>query len=1022
MDTSRYGVRLGGWMLAAALLLPSVGRSDLIEDQFNFATGLLIREEFELAAEEFAAMLERHPAMPQADIALFRLGESYWRLERGADARAAFESLLERFPQSELLPRALYRLGQLLDAEDPARAAAAYARLARDWPDHSLAEAALYWSGEAHFAAERFPEAAEALSGLLAEHPEGTYAPNAVYTLGWTYLKQEQHAAAQAQFAHFVSTWPDHELAPECRLRNGDMLHALAQYEAALAAYRPLVDGAGALRPEALLATAWVLFDAGRIEESAGAFARAASVEGAEAIAPQSLFNAGNAWLKLERYEPALEHFVALIERFPAHDLADRARYWRAHALLRLGRHAAALEQFAALAGDAGAAPERRPDVLFGQAEASGALARHREAADLYDRLVEQFPEHELAARAAYAAALERERAGDVPGAADTLRRMLAAYPDSELGPVARFGLAEYQFRLNAFADALATLAQVDAEALPEATRPDVDYKRGWAAFEAGQPALARGAFESLVARYPESTLAAEAAYMLGRCAEVQGDAAAAATAYRSCAERYPDSVFAVRSRLAAAQLAITAGQHAAALVELDALPGDAIPAALRGYAFLYRGEALMGLDRFAEARAAYLAVGPDEAPLHARAVYGGAWAAYRDGRFAEAHQRFSEAARLPDTGFAADAEFWAARALDAAGEPTAAAAAYAAFAGAHGASAWAPEARYREGICLAQAGDQAAALQRFAAVADGASVFAGNARYDLAWIHLEAGRSGEAEAAFATLLERHPESELVPDVRFRLASLAVDAVRYADALEQLDILAGTEGLAYADSVLYKRGWCLQELGRVEAAAETFAALAAAYPEGPLAAEARYRSGRALRQLGREREAVAALVSVSDGPFAARAVFQAAEAERALGNTAQALALYSDGLARFPEDALAVPLRLGLGHCQLEAGAYADALESYAAVSAATDTIEAAQAHLGSGRARLAMNEHRAAAREFLKVEILYGYDELKPEALAMLAHCYDALGDAERADRYRQELNTRYPDADPNLDGGVSQ
>jgi tetratricopeptide (TPR) repeat protein len=181
--------------------------------------------------------------------------------------------------------------------------------------------------------------------------------------------------------------------------------------------------------------------------------------------------------------------------------------------------------------------------------------------------------------------------------------------------------------------------------------------------------------------------------------------------------------------------------------------------------------------------------------------------------------------------------------------------------------------------------------------------------------------------------------------------------------------------------------------------------------ESPLAAEATYRAGRTYRTLGLHTEALAALSAVPPGEFAERALFHTAEIQRAASNGAAALAAYQKALATYPKGELATQMTLGLAHCQRNAGAHADAIESYAKVVAMTDTIDAAHALIGCGQARMAMKQYKAATKDFLKVDILYGYDELKPQALIHLVSCYQALGDQQRAAKYKQELQTRYPE-----------
>ena len=142
-------LRSGGWVLALILTAAAWrGNAGEAEDQFNFATGLLIKKEYDLAAEEFAGLLKKFPAFSQADLALYRLGEARWNAKHYKGASAAFLKLLASHPRSEKLPQACFRLGQITSRTDHARASTYYAQIPHRWPKHELAEAASYWAAE----------------------------------------------------------------------------------------------------------------------------------------------------------------------------------------------------------------------------------------------------------------------------------------------------------------------------------------------------------------------------------------------------------------------------------------------------------------------------------------------------------------------------------------------------------------------------------------------------------------------------------------------------------------------------------------------------------------------------------------------------------------------------------------------------------------------------------------------------------------------------------------------------------
>ena len=52
------------------------------------------------------------------------------------------------------------------------------------WPDHPLADNAMYWRGECYFAQGEFARAAEQFEGLVARFPTGNKAPDALLKLG----------------------------------------------------------------------------------------------------------------------------------------------------------------------------------------------------------------------------------------------------------------------------------------------------------------------------------------------------------------------------------------------------------------------------------------------------------------------------------------------------------------------------------------------------------------------------------------------------------------------------------------------------------------------------------------------------------------------------------------------------------------------------------------------------------------------------------------------------------------------
>ena len=96
------------------------------------------------------------------------------QLRRGSAStgRAGLREMLQAYPQSELVPDALYFVGQSFSSENPDSAAAYYRKVVKDYPTTSRAPAALYGLG---LLAERRGDKAgarDAYNQLLKNYPK----------------------------------------------------------------------------------------------------------------------------------------------------------------------------------------------------------------------------------------------------------------------------------------------------------------------------------------------------------------------------------------------------------------------------------------------------------------------------------------------------------------------------------------------------------------------------------------------------------------------------------------------------------------------------------------------------------------------------------------------------------------------------------------------------------------------------------------------------------------------------------
>ena len=121
---------------------------------------------------------------PLACRAQFALGKGYRKQRQHVKAAAALAPL-KRCKDAELRARALFTLGFSQNITAPGLAAATYETLATDFPDHPLADDALFFAADAHLRRGERDEAMERLIDVVDRYPSGDFAADALFKLFW---------------------------------------------------------------------------------------------------------------------------------------------------------------------------------------------------------------------------------------------------------------------------------------------------------------------------------------------------------------------------------------------------------------------------------------------------------------------------------------------------------------------------------------------------------------------------------------------------------------------------------------------------------------------------------------------------------------------------------------------------------------------------------------------------------------------------------------------------------------------
>jgi TolA-binding protein len=528
--------------------------------------------------------------------AAFFLGLLLCENGRFADAEARLTDFIKRYPNSPLGIEARLRLGLCqVQLKQFAQAIGTLQPLADREP--RLADQALLWLGRAQVGAahpenapayrqalktaqETLRRAADKARALAESDAEArTRQGEILLELADTQQLAGQFQEAAATCAQLLKDHSQPQRDEEVLQRQLTALHLAGDYAASDKACARFQQ----LYPES------TLLPLALFRHAENAFFLALAAEKDAALADRDAEMA-------RRTEEAARRCQALLDRFPNFEYASVTRYRLALISLRKGDLEKAKDLLAAIpapdcTGDLALVPYLRADCLIRLApvQADDALAAGRleeelhgaielldnfvsgqpqspqtpgallrlglchqrlalllvkpeeraqelaQARAAYEKVIQQFPRHELQPQALFEKAkwrTLRNQPGDLNKAIDELRHFTGdPLRKSAIAPLALVQLAVFLRSQNKAAEAVEVLAQCRQHYEPELLkRPDriawvtlLQYQHGIALQEAGKLPEARAVLEGVVKQFPTRPEAAEAALRYGQCLKAQG-------------------------------------------------------------------------------------------------------------------------------------------------------------------------------------------------------------------------------------------------------------------------------------------------------------------------------------------------------------------------------------------------------------------------------------------------------------------------------------------------------------------
>lgn len=1003
-------------------------RNDAATRQFAAAAALQNREQYDLAADEWAKFLKSHANEPRADRAQYYLGICRLKNKQYPEAIAAFEKAIADYPKSEFLASAMLHLGLAQynlavggQADMYPKAADTFAALIQKFPKNKELAQATFYRGETLYAQGKKDEAARLYTEVVEKHKGDALVPEALYALGVTQEELGQSAAAGTSYDAYLKQFPNQPHAAEVTLRRAETLFAQKQFEQAekwfaSAATRPGFKDADL----AMFRQAAALYEQHKYPDAAALYAslpkkfpQSKHIAAAQLAAGKCDFLAG-------RFAQARETLSAsLAAGGPA---AAEAAHWLARCHLKEQQPAEALKVVDAALPQAGETPFAaqlsfdRADALYDQPP------RRREAAAAYAEVAHKHAQDPLAAQALYMAALASLNVGDHAKALEYSGEFQKQFAGKELTADVAYIAAESNLQLGKHDEAIAGYDRLLKDYPRRSDVPTWQVRRGLALFLKKRYADVVAALQLLLPSLTSKPLVAEASYLVGASQNElkQYDAAqktlAAGLAADARGRHAADTLLA----LAFAERRLNQSKQAKA--HLDQLLSQFGDSPVLDRARFRLAEDAYADGDFATAAAEYKQV-VDKFPnssLAPNAVYGLAWTQLSQHDYAGAVATLNGLlAKYPTGELTPRARYARALAREQLKQFQPAIDDVQAFLQSSPSGAEKSDALYVLGLCQAGLGQEAEAAKTFRAILADDTKYAGADKvlYELAWALKSLDQAHESADAFRRLAKEHAGSPLAAEALYHVAETDYQEQRYADAAAgyyQAMQKAGKSALG--EKAAHKLGWAYFHQDLLEKAQQAFAYQRSTWPQGTLAADAAFMEAESLFKQNKYAEAIPLYQQVtnpSGKDFAVLALLHAGQAQGKLKQWPASLVTLDRAAKQFPDSEYLAEVFYEQGWAKQNLGSLDEALQLYESVTAKTDREVAARARFMIGEIYFEKKNHSEAIKNFFKAAYGYGYPQWQANAQYEAGRCFEVLGKKDQARKSYLEVVEKFPDSE---------
>ncbi len=514
LDQPREALRYYDRLLKSSLAEESALRCDAM-----YARGLALEDlkEYDQAAAAYRSMLETCGSDSLASAVRLQLADLLVLQEKYPEAEQAFsEAIVAGGPE---LARSIYRRAYVLTQMDrAAEAAAAYESLIEQFPESPYAASALLAAAQSYYRAGQLAEAAERFQKVVDNQSDEagadrSAATEAAHWLSVLALREGRVEQAEQIAREQIAKGTAGPYQTTLRLDAAEALSMQPEkQQQALAEFEQILQDApdDPLAPRTLYNAAFTALQLGQPAKSLELTAAFTKRFAEDPLAPDMQYIAAEAHLMAGDPAAASDQYAALLESASENPQRPLWVLRAASAALAAGEYDRAIEQLQQNLETLPQAPQKaEAQFLIG----SSYLASQRpaEAVIAFEQGLAADPQFARTAELLLRLGLAQRAADDGAAAKQTWQRIVTDFADTRAADQARYQLAQQASDAGEMSEAVKLYSELLREGAEPGLRPFALYGRGWSLLQLKEYEPALEPLNSLLEEFPKHPLADDA-------------------------------------------------------------------------------------------------------------------------------------------------------------------------------------------------------------------------------------------------------------------------------------------------------------------------------------------------------------------------------------------------------------------------------------------------------------------------------------------------------------------------------